>query len=116
MSTFTYAPSLTDAPEHSIYDETQQGKRIAVAFGSRDIARLLASAPDLRDELKRLTAPVPRSEYHDDDGPVLWWRFPIVEPPYCGRPDDSDWPESDDYTHWTPIPIPESPGSAGDKS
>jgi hypothetical protein len=71
---------------------------------------------NLQNELYDLRNPVPRAKYHDDDGPVLWWRFPIVEPPYCGRPDDSDWPESDDYTHWTPIPIPESPGSAEAKS
>lgn len=66
---------------------------------------------NLQNELYDLRNPVPRSEYHEDDGPVLWWRFPIVEPPYCGRPDDNDWPESDDYTHWTPIPIPVAPSA-----
>lgn len=30
----------------------------------------------------------PIDEYHEDMGPVLWWRFPIEEPPYCGSPLD----------------------------
>jgi hypothetical protein len=30
----------------------------------------------------------PISEYHEDMGPVLWWRFPIEEPPYVGTPKD----------------------------
>lgn len=30
----------------------------------------------------------PIEEYHEDMGPVLWWRFPIEEPPYCGGPND----------------------------
>lgn len=57
----------------------------------------------------------PRSEWHEDTGPVLWWHFPIDSPPFSGTPNDSDWPERDDqeypvedgyYTHWTPIVIP----------
>lgn len=46
----------------------------------------------------------PGEEYHEDMGNVLWWRFPIVEPPYVGMPDDSDWPGY--HTHFTPIPMP----------
>ncbi|AVF28811.1 hypothetical protein ERICIII_04807 (plasmid) [Paenibacillus larvae subsp. larvae] len=36
---------------------------------------------------------IPKSykEWHIDHGPVLWWTFPIVEPPYCGTPLDKDW-------------------------
>lgn len=30
----------------------------------------------------------PISEYHEDMGDVLWWKFPIVEPPYVGSPLD----------------------------
>jgi hypothetical protein len=30
----------------------------------------------------------PLSEWHEDMGPKLWWRFPIEEPPYCGSPLD----------------------------
>lgn len=30
----------------------------------------------------------PIDEYHEDMGDVLWWKFPVVEPPYCGNPND----------------------------
>ena len=69
------------------------------------------------------TAPLPRprDEWHEDTGPVLWWHFPIVEPPFCGTPLDTDWPidyaagddgdpvEVDYCTHWTLIPVPVKP-------
>jgi hypothetical protein len=48
---------------------------------------------------------LPFEEWHEECGVVLWWKFPIEEPPYCGTPLDSDW-KSDYYTHWTPIIIP----------
>lgn len=46
-------------------------------------------------------------EWHEDYGDVLWWKFPIEEPPYCGTPLDDSWP--DYHTHWTPIALPEQP-------
>lgn len=47
----------------------------------------------------------PEDEYHEDMGAVLWWRFPIDEPPYCGSPLDSEWPGY--HTHFTPMgPMP----------
>jgi hypothetical protein len=69
----------------------------------------------------------PLSEWHEDDGPVLWWKFPIDEPPYVGTPLDKGapisvrlefmgetkfsgivrpggWPGY--HTHWTPLIIP----------
>lgn len=47
-------------------------------------------------------------EYHEDDGPVVWWRFPVIEPSYIGTPGDDSWPS--DHTHWTPHPpIPKAP-------
>lgn len=54
-------------------------------------------------ELELLTTPLPMAAYHEDMGPVLWWRVPIEEPPYAGTPHDSDWTE-DYYTHFTPLP------------
>lgn len=30
----------------------------------------------------------PIAEYHEDMGTVLWWKFPVVEPPYVGSPLD----------------------------
>lgn len=66
------------------------------------------------------------AEWTEEDGPVLWWKFPVTEPPYVGTPNDSGqvvdvtikacdtdklmrthvggWPGY--HTHWTPIPLP----------
>jgi hypothetical protein len=47
--------------------------------------------------------------YHEDDSAVLWWLFPIVEPPYVGTPSDSSWPfeESDEPDlYWTRLDVP----------
>jgi hypothetical protein len=46
----------------------------------------------------------PGEEYHDDDGPVLWWQLPAMdgEQPWVGTPNDSDWPGY--HTHFTPPP------------
>jgi hypothetical protein len=54
-------------------------------------------------------APVARpfEEWHEDDGPVMCWRFPIEEPPYIGCPLDTDWDGY--YTHWTPLVCPADP-------
>lgn len=65
--------------------------------GSREVERL-------RKEIEVSRTPRPLDEWHEDHGAVLWWEFPIVEPPYCGTPLDADWP--DYHTHWTPITIP----------
>lgn len=46
-----------------------------------------------------------RDEWGEEDGPVLWWRFPVTEPPYCGTPLDDDFPEY--VTHWTTFEVPE---------
>jgi hypothetical protein len=44
----------------------------------------------------------PLDEWHEDDGPVVWWKFPVDEPAWIGTPLDSDWPGY--HTHWTPHP------------
>lgn len=72
----------------------------------------------------------PLAEWHEDIGPVLWWRFPVDEPPYVGTPLDcarstyvaaptddqprrlvwgkiGGWPGY--HTHFTMIPIPKEP-------
>ena len=69
------------------------------------------------------------AEWHEDDGPVLWWKFPLSEPPYVGSPLDTGFPVEVTirdsvrgytytqhfggwpgyHTHWTPIPTPTSP-------
>jgi hypothetical protein len=75
----------------------------------------------------------PISEYHEDMGSVLWWKFPVTEPPYVGGPTDlghtveaemilrrhgepevskvfreqvGGWPGY--HTHFTPIEVPEA--------
>lgn len=50
----------------------------------------------------------PLSEWDEDNGAVLWWRFPVDEPPYCGHPNCDDWPGY--HTHWTPLVVPGAPG------
>lgn len=49
----------------------------------------------------------PASDYNDDMGEVLWWKFPVDEPPYCGDPKCVDWPGY--HTHWTPLLVPAAP-------
>ncbi len=72
----------------------------------------------------------PLSEWNEETGDVLWWRFPIDEPPYCGSPQDvgrtaeiafrqhgepesvrrfqvGGWPGY--HTHWTPFQMPDAP-------
>ena len=34
----------------------------------------------------------PFAEWHEEDGAVLWFTLPIQEPPWCGTPNDDDWP------------------------
>lgn len=46
----------------------------------------------------------PLAEWHEDHGDCLWWKFPVVEPPYVGSPLDDDFP--DYLTHWTRIVVP----------
>jgi hypothetical protein len=50
-----------------------------------------------------MLAAKPFESWSDDDGVVLWWVFPIQEPPYVGSPLDSEWPGY--HTHWTPLPL-----------
>jgi hypothetical protein len=44
----------------------------------------------------------PLAEYHEDFGPVVWWKFPVNEPSWIGQPSDDSWPGY--HTHWTPHP------------
>lgn len=46
----------------------------------------------------------PLSAWTEEDGSVLWWKFPVNEPPYVGDPTDDNWPGY--HTHWTPIVEP----------
>ncbi|MDT2669976.1 hypothetical protein [Enterococcus dongliensis] len=44
-------------------------------------------------------------KWHEDIGPVLWWNFPVEEPPYCGTPLDEHFPSY--KTHFTQITMPD---------
>lgn len=81
----------------------------------------MATVPDPRNEVvdpdsavlelhpkHRKPAARPLAEYHEDFGPVVWWKFPVNEPSWIGSPTDDDWPGY--HTHWTPHPAaPEEP-------
>lgn len=62
--------------------------------------------PDTPAPTPKITAR-PIEEWHEDMGCVIWWEFPISEPPHCGTPLDMDWPGY--HTHWTTIVIPAAP-------
>ncbi len=46
----------------------------------------------------------PLRVWHEDIGDVLWWSYPICEPPWVGSPLCEDWPGY--HTHWTPLVRP----------
>jgi hypothetical protein len=46
----------------------------------------------------------PLEEWQEEDRDVLWWRFPIEEPPYCGHPNCDSWPGY--HTHFTRLVVP----------
>ena len=57
-------------------------------------------------------------QWHDDDRDVLWWWYPICEPPYIGSPLDTDWSEwreRHEAVYWTRIEIPEITRESGGK-
>lgn len=54
-----------------------------------------------------LPASRPLDDWDEKHGPVLWWKFPVCEPPYVGTPLDDDFPEY--VTHWTAINVPLDP-------
>ena len=42
--------------------------------------------------------------WNEDMGDVLWWDFPVEEPPYCGTPLDEHFPKY--KTHFTTVVMP----------
>lgn len=47
-----------------------------------------ARAREAERAIKALTIARPIAEYDESMGDVLWWKFPIAEPPYVGGPND----------------------------
>ncbi len=85
----------------SRFEETHARRKIASNPGYYD-DRLL-DAFIAQHEALHIAKPL--DDWAEEDGPVLWWKFPICEPPYSGTPLDDDFP--DYVTHWSVTPIPE---------
>lgn len=62
---------------------------------------------DLYDGIFRYRDAMPAKDWTEMEGNVLWWKFPVTEPPHVGSPLDDDWPGY--HTHWTRIFIPKEP-------
>ncbi|HGF7284330.1 hypothetical protein HQ961_00570 [Enterococcus faecium] len=65
---------------------------------------------EILEDLKQLDEPqkvrAKLAEHWDEDtGDVLWWNFPVEEPPYCGTPLDEHFPKY--KTHFTQITMPD---------
>jgi hypothetical protein len=69
-------------------------------------ANALEKLQRLQAIVNRLHTPQPLSSWHEEIGNVLWWSYPICEPPFSGEPYDSDWPfdENDPAVYWVPLP------------
>lgn len=88
-----------EIPEKGSMSSFTQGEIQSILDAKKELHRK-AAAYDKLMELHTL------EEYHEDDGPVVWWKFPIEEPSYIGSPLYNDWPGY--HTHWTRHPdIPE---------
>lgn len=57
-----------------------------------DLAREKERNRALDEILKMWTIARPLSEYHEDMGCALWFKYPIDEPPYVGDPNCCNWP------------------------
>jgi hypothetical protein len=79
--------------------------------GTPDAVALVATLRDFVRTPRVATVARPIDEWHEDHGDMLWWRFPVNEPPYSGSPLDDDWPGY--HTHWTPIVCPDAPSTRG---
>ena len=99
-------PNSMGEPREGIVIGTGSG------WGMADLVGQLTKA--LNDGMLGFHSPPPRplDDWHEDMGPVVWWRFPVEEPAWIGTPLDSDWPGY--HTHWTPHPrVPEAPAAGG---
>lgn len=82
------------------------------AEGVQFMLEQLDKAPTIEARPVVRVAARPLEEWDEDYGDVLWWKFPIEEPPYVGSPLDCNW--SGYHTHWTPIEVPEPPNCGAD--
>lgn len=88
-----------------IADQIEQGTLFNAGIFSREkLACFVREAVKAMADMEPLIALQRVEQWSESDGPVLWWRLPVVEPPFAGTPLDSDWPGY--HTHWTRIPNP----------
>lgn len=88
----TWKPEDADAPKPDFKD----GYNAASKANIKIIKQL--------DEPTKVIAHL-AEKWHEDIGPVLWWDFPVEEPPYCGTPLDDDFPKY--KRHFTELHIPD---------
>ncbi|WP_270692508.1 hypothetical protein [Enterococcus malodoratus] len=88
----TWKPEDADAPKPDFKD----GYNAASKANIKIINQL--------DEPTKVIAHL-AEKWHEDIGPVLWWDFPVGEPPYCGTPLDDDFPKY--KRHFTELHIPD---------
>jgi hypothetical protein len=113
--TFRHTEAVADCPHCNL---TFLADRVLEVLGPEPV-RIAPPGPPNPPKRVANIPPTPhtivtrrRGEWHEDDGPVLWWRFPIVEPPYAGTPLDSDWPfpmNELSALGWTPLLVPAEP-------
>lgn len=71
-----------------------------VSCDYEDTPAVLIAVPKYADHI---------DDYHEDMGPVLWWRDTTEGYPYVGTPHDADFDETRQW--WSPIDTPEIPES-----
>lgn len=87
-----------------IADHIENGTPLEGIFSRSKLAEFVRETASAAKEFGALTIAHPLEQWSESDGPVLWWAFPVTEPPFSGTPLDSDWPGH--QTHWTRIPTP----------
>lgn len=115
--------------EHPVDVQSSKLAAVVAALSAElPAASVRPSTPVLMflDELSRARR---FDEWHEDHGDVLWWKHPVVEPPYVGSPlccgftvethgpgglisrgQIGGWPfslEDEAALFWVPIPIPQ---------
>ena len=100
------------------HDEEWQGENLPKYIDSDAHAQVAAS--DFAEAYhEHMSSFIPASEWHDDDGDVLWYRLPVAQSPYVGSPLDTGWHDepfaillngetkSEYFTHFQYIHTPE---------
>lgn len=97
-------PPAPDGSQHVVFSADQaRGLAKSLLFQAakadaesdrvKELEAQLAAQRRRIDELEPFELVLePYDQWHEDYGPVLWFRFPICEPGYYGDPLTSDWP------------------------